>query len=114
RAGRPPGAGGAVSRCPGPAAGRLPGGDRAAAPGRAAVPGGGRADGPFDGGCEKALGAGRGAAAAVVGRRVMKPMVESDRAGRPATGDSRVARAMEEYLALLEGGRRPDRREFLD
>src|SRR5262245_28153009 len=47
----------------------------------------------------------------------MNPTVASDQVpaanSPPSQDDPRVARALEEYLAALEEGRAPDRREFL-
>src|SRR5262249_40423811 len=122
-AGGPAGAGRPPGRCPQGAAERLRRGHRAAAHGRTELSRRGAADGAQPGQGSETLGAGAGALAASVGSRCMNPIHEvpatvarSPRAALPPPAvckdDSRVYLAVQEYLALLEAGQKPDRAEF--
>src|SRR5206468_3091683 len=105
---------GAAGRRAGPAAGRVPRGDHPPAPRRSELPGGGRAHGPHRGQCQEAVGA-RPCPAPRRARRGngMNRLSTLSRLTPPPTpsgaDDPRVLEALEEYLAALEGGARPDR-----
>src|SRR5207249_8853022 len=107
-----------------PAAGRLPRGADPALPGRAAAPGRRPPHGPHPRQRQKPLGTGAGEVTPLTGGRVVNPPdtdptgdfvtpAGSEPGGSGEAEDPRVTRAVEEYLAAVRAGRRPERQAFL-
>ena len=110
-----------AGRCIGPTVGRLSRGDRPATFGGAWPGGNRRPHGTEPGQRAEAVRAGPDESPASDGERAMKMnnnrfdgMEDPDTTQpSPTTEDPRLLRAVEEYLAALESGRRPNRQEIL-